>query len=56
MRREFVPVLSEHAETKQTEDEIRSSICPWVAEIIAVESGYMCFESVEDCRAWKSQK
>ena len=56
MRREFVSALTEPAATKQTEDEISLSICPWAAEIVAVDGGYMCFESAEDLKIWLNQE
>ena len=56
MRREFVPVLTEPTEKKQTEDEIRSSACSWAAEVVAVDGGYMCFESAEDFKVWLDQE
>jgi len=47
MRKQFVPAMTR----KQAAD-----ACPWASEIIKVEGGYMCFESVEDARIWRNQK
>jgi hypothetical protein len=30
--------------------------CPWAAEIIEVEGGFRCFESVQDAATWKAQE
>lgn len=29
--------------------------CPWAAEIVEVDGGYMCFESVSDYETWAAQ-
>ena len=47
MRREFV-----YCKTKKEAREL----CPWAAVIIKAESGYWCFESVDDARRWSNQK
>jgi hypothetical protein len=39
-----------------------AKLCPWAEVIVKVDSGnekqnaYMCFESAEDYKVWKSQK
>ena len=30
-------------------------LAPWAAEVIAVEGGYMAFESVTDAETWRNQ-
>ena len=47
MRKQFVEAKTR----KQAAD-----ACPWASEIIKVDGGYMCFESVEDARIWRAQK
>lgn len=31
------------------------SACPWAAEIIEVEGGWQCFESVTDAESFRAQ-
>jgi hypothetical protein len=30
-------------------------ICPWAAEVVAVDGGFLCFASVDDFRIWNNQ-
>jgi hypothetical protein len=30
--------------------------CPWACEIIEVDGGFRCFESVDDAKVWRAQK
>lgn len=30
-------------------------LCPWAAEIVEVDGGFMAFESVDDYEAWSNQ-
>lgn len=47
MRVQFVGV--------ETREEAEAE-CPWAAEIIEVEGGWRCFESVDDAEIWQAQK
>ena len=47
MRREFVEVETEEEALK---------LCPWAAECIEVEGGYMCFATIEDAETWERQE
>jgi len=47
MRKEFLQV--------ETKEEIWK-LCPWAAEIIQVEGGFMVFESSDDAEIWENQK
>lgn len=38
-----------------TPDEAQN-ICPWASEIIEIEGGYLCFESIIDAEVWSNQK
>jgi len=31
-------------------------LCPWASEIIELDYGFMCFESVTDAEIWDNQK
>jgi hypothetical protein len=46
MRQQFVAC--------ETREEAEKT-CPWAAEIIEVEGGYRCFESVQDAKIWQVQ-
>jgi hypothetical protein len=46
MRNEFIK--TEHEEEALNE-------CPWAAEIVEVEDGFHCFESVDDFKIWANQ-
>lgn len=46
MRSQFVQV--------ETREEAEAE-CPWAAEIIEVEGGFQCFESVTDAETWQAQ-
>lgn len=46
MRQEFCEVATiEEAQAK----------CPWAVEVVAVEGGFMCFESADDYDTWSKQ-
>jgi hypothetical protein len=30
--------------------------CPWAAEVVKVDGGYMAFESITDYQMWRSQQ
>jgi hypothetical protein len=46
MRKQFVEV--------ETREEAEQA-CPWAAEIVEVDGGWMAFESVADYDTWKAQ-
>ena len=29
--------------------------CPWAAKIVAVDHGFLCFESIQDYDTWRNQ-
>jgi len=37
-----------------TKEEAKSE-CPWACEVVEVEGGWMCFESVKDYETWANQ-
>jgi hypothetical protein len=47
MRKQFVQV--------ETREEAEAA-CPWAAEILEVEGGFHCFESVQDYEIWVGQE
>jgi hypothetical protein len=46
MRQQFVQV-----DTREQAEEQ----CPWACEIVEVEGGWQCFESVSDYETWSKQ-
>jgi len=30
--------------------------CPWAAEAVEVDGGFMCFESIDDYNTWANQQ
>jgi len=48
MRREFIPDPKEKLSRDEAYD-----LCPWAAKIIAIEGGWMAFESIRDIHRWE---
>lgn len=46
MRKQFVQVATK-------EEAIEA--CPWAAEVVEADGGWMCFESVADYDVWAAQ-
>ena len=51
MRTEFIPYSA-----YEGTDHTPTSLCPWSAVIIAVEGGWLAFESVSDHDTWQRQE
>lgn len=30
--------------------------CPWACEVVEVDGGFMCFESIDDYNTWANQQ